>query len=197
MPSFFIITSPLRWFAENPLLAMMLRHAVLFMSLSSALGLSIGGVGSVRPASPPARASRVRAVAELVRTDSPPPASLSGALPDCPATIWDADALDVDMWQKKYKDENLAACPIEVVATDAANAQGEEYFLERRDEFKEMLATHGTIWFRGFELMKDPAGFRSFWESLQLDPCLDPIHTSGLRKFLSKGDAVYEEVRER
>ena len=112
---------------------MMLRHAVLFMSLSSALGLSIGGVGSVRPASPPARASRVRAVAELVRTDSPPPASLSGALPDCPATIWDADALDVDMWQKNYKDENLAACPIEVVATDAANAQGEEYFLERRD----------------------------------------------------------------
>ena len=48
--------------------------------------------------------------------------------------------------------------------------------------------------FRGFDLMKDPDGFRTFWESLALDPCLDPIHSSGLRKFLSENDAVYEEV---
>merc|ERR1719201_1298924 len=42
--------------------------------------------------------------------------------------------------------------------------------------------------------MKDTDGFRVFWESLALEPCLDPIHSSGLRKFLSKKDAVYEEV---
>merc|ERR1719201_3195471 len=42
--------------------------------------------------------------------------------------------------------------------------------------------------------MKDTDGFRVFWESLALEPCLDPIHSSGLRKFLSKKDALYEEV---
>lgn len=165
---------------------------LLLAALPSALAFGIGPGAVVRPASAP-RASRVRAVAELVRTETPPP-SLSGALPDCPSTIWDADDLDIGYWQKKYQEEDLPACPIEVHATEAANAQGKEYFLQRRDEFKEMLARHGTIWFRGFDLMKDPAGFRDFWESLELDPCLDPIHTSGLRKFLSKGDAVYEEV---
>merc|ERR1719379_147946 len=71
---------------------------------------------------------------------------------------------------------------------------GKMYFIEKREEFAAMLQTHGTIWFRGFDLTKDPGGFRTFWESLDLPPCLDPIHSSGLRKFLSKQDAVYEEV---
>ena len=57
-----------------------------------------------------------------------------------------------------------------------------------------MLEKHGTVWFREFDLMKTEDGFRTFWEALDLDPCLDPLHSSGLRKFLSKRDAVYEEV---
>ena len=40
--------------------------------------------------------------------------------------------------------------------------------------------------------MKDVDGYRQMWKSLDLDPCLDPIHSSGLRKF-SKRDA-HEEV---
>jgi hypothetical protein len=32
------------------------------------------------------------------------------------------------------------------------------------------------------------------WETLGLAPCLDPIHSSGLRSFLSAKDGVYEEV---
>ena len=56
-----------------------------------------------------------------------------------------------------------------------------------------MLEKHGTIWFREFDLMKDEEGFRRMWE-LDMDPCLDPLHSSGLRKFLAKTDAVYEEV---
>jgi len=31
-------------------------------------------------------------------------------------------------------------------------------------------------------------------EALGLDPCLDPLHSSGLRKFASERDALYEEV---
>jgi len=166
----------------------MIRLIALCISLPHVLPL---GVSPLR-ASRVSRSGPLRAVAELIRNDASP--SLAGALPDCPPTVWDADDLDVEYWQKKYSSESSRACPIELVATDAANAQGEAYFRERKDEFAALLAEHGTIWFKDFELMKDPVGFRKFWEALELDPCLDPIHTSGLRKFLSKGDGVYEEV---
>jgi hypothetical protein len=142
-------------------------------------------VGALRPAAANVgRTGRVRAVAELIRTDQKP--AIGGLLPDCPATVWNADAIDIDEWQKKYKEEDLPLCPIEIHATEAANAAGAAWFVERKDELKATLEKHGTIWFRGFDLMKDADGFRDFWQSLELDPCLDPLHTSGLRKFLSK-----------
>ena len=123
--------------------------------------------------------------------------AIGDTLPDCPSTIWAADDLvgdEIDKWQAQYKSEDIPLCPVEVHATPEANAAGMDYFIERREEFAELLAKHGTIWFRGFDLTKDTEGFRSWWEALQLDPCLDPIHSSGLRKFLSKRDALYEEV---
>ena len=43
-------------------------------------------------------------------------------------------------------------------------------------------------------MTKDPVGFRKAWMAIGLNPCLDPIHTSGLRSFLSAQDGVYEEV---
>jgi len=45
--------------------------------------------------------------------------------------------------------------------------------------------------------MTDAAGFRKFFESLELNPCLDPIHTSGLRDMVEKKDAVYEAVNKK
>ena len=53
---------------------------------------------------------------------------------------------------------------------------------------------HGAIWFRTFESTKQPDGFREFYEALELNPCLDPIHTSGLRAMEEKKHAVYEAV---
>jgi alpha-ketoglutarate-dependent taurine dioxygenase len=128
----------------------------------------------------------------LGRSESKP--ALGSSLPDCPSTKWKADDIDAAEWQAKYRSEELPECPLEIVASEADNALGAEYFVQRRDELAELLARHGTLWLRGFDLTKDPAGFRAFWESLDLDPCLDPIHSSGLRKFLSKRDAIYEEV---
>ena len=151
------------------------------------------------PTAPPtasatiARAPGVRAVAALSPPGEELP-TLSDAIPDCPLTIWDADDLDIEYWQAKYKEEDKTACPLEVFATPEANAAGVAYFAERRDEIKDLLQKHGTVWFRDFDLMKNEEGFRAFWEALDLDPCLDPLHSSGLRKFLSKRDAVYEEV---
>lgn len=149
------------------------------------------GAGVVHPSSRSGLPA-VHAVAQLSK-----PAlkeDIGDVLPDCPSTIWNEQDIDVAEWQEKYKSEEDVACPIEIVASEQDNQEGAGYFVRRREELQEILAKHGTIWLRGFDLTKDPDGFRTFWESLQLDPCLDPIHSSGLRKFLSKSDAIYEEV---
>jgi len=86
-------------------------------------------------------------------------------------------------------------CPLEVRASSADNAKGAAYFTENRDKIRSDLLKHGAIWFRGFDLMQDVQGYREMYEALGLDPCLDPLHSSGLRKFASERDALYEEVR--
>mmetsp|Transcript_6112 Transcript_6112/g.15040 ORF Transcript_6112/g.15040 Transcript_6112/m.15040 type:complete len:393 (-) Transcript_6112:382-1560(-) len=120
--------------------------------------------------------------------------SLDGALPDCPPTVWNSDGMDIAAEQAKLREADLAACPLEILATPEDNAKGLAYFSERAGEFRELLKEHGTIWFKGFDLMKDEKGFRAFYDAVGLSPCLDPIHTSGLRAFASAQDAVYEEV---
>jgi len=157
--------------------------------------LSAAPVVSRSGASPVAVAELIKPLEKIIGSSSGSGKEAIGdTLPDCPSTIWDIKDLDVDEWQSKYKEEDMPTCPIEVVATPEDNAKGADYFIENREKLAEMLTKHGTIWFRGFEMTKDTEGFRAFWEALQLDPCLDPIHSSGLRKFLSKNDALYEEV---
>jgi len=143
--------------------------------------------------SPATRAPAARMIADLIKVEEAKPA-LGDGLPDCPETCWNADNIDLKEWQAKYKSEDDITCPFEIHATPEANAAGVQYFVDRREELMEMLQKHGTLWLRGFDVTKDPDGFREFWESLDLNPCLDPIHSSGLRKFLSKNDAIYEEV---
>ena len=140
--------------------------AMLALSLPIAEGFSLG-VSALHTPAAPARSTDAVAVAELIKplvspADSGKPA-LGDVLPDCPTTIWETD-IDVEEWQAKYRAEDMPLCPVEVVATPEDNAKGLDYFIEKREEFAEMLAKHGTIWFRGFELTKDPEGFRKFWE---------------------------------
>lgn len=88
-------------------------------------------------------------------------------------------------------------CPLEIQASPEDNAKGAQYFIDNKDKIREELLKYGAIWFRGFDLMQDVKGHRAMYESLGLDPCLDPLHSSGLRKFASERDALYEEVRDR
>jgi len=148
----------------------------------------------VDPARTPEAQMAVAAPEAPARAGFVPDVDLGDQLPACPDTKWDAAGIDVREWQSKYQSEELPVCPLEVHATSEANAAGPAYFRERREEIMAQLAKHGTVWLRGFDLTKDPEGFHAFWEALDLPPCLDPIHSSGLRKFLSKNDAVYEEV---
>jgi len=71
---------------------------------------------------------------------------------------------------------------------------GVKYFSKNKDSIKKDLLKYGAIWFRGFELMKSVKGYREMYEALEIEPCLDPLHSSGLRKFASERDALYEEV---
>lgn len=85
-------------------------------------------------------------------------------------------------------------CPMEVRASKRDNEMGAAYFAKNKDKIRKDLLKYGAIWFRGFDLMKSVAGFREYHEALQLEPCLDPLHSSGLRKFTSERDGLYEEV---
>lgn len=117
---------------------------------------------------------------------------LGAVLPDCPKTIWKADDIDI-----KKLPEVQETAPLIIDAAelkDLASGSEAEYFEKQREAIMEQLQKHGAILFRNFDMMKDASGFRTMYEALQLNPCLDPIHTSGLREMVDKKDAVYEAV---
>jgi len=118
---------------------------------------------------------------------------LTGMLPDCPSTIWKADDIDIANLPDVTETAPLILDAAELGDMVTKDAEL-EYFKNRSKEIMEHLQKHGAIWFRNFEMMKDADGFRAMYEALQLNPCLDPIHTSGLREMVGKKDAVYEAV---
>jgi len=132
------------------------------------------------------RAATATATATKAKED------LSGKLPDCPSTIWKADGIDV---------ENLPKVPATAPYVIDAAKLGEklkgaepEYFAAERQQIMDTLHEHGAILFKNFNSTKNAEGFRNFFEALELNPCLDPIHTSGLRDMVEKKDGVYEAV---
>lgn len=127
---------------------------------------------------------------EFIASDMAKP-DLSGMW-ECPLTRWDSENIDVDEAQKICAQQ--PHCPLEMRASPEDNAKGAAYFAENREQIRADLLKYGAIWFRGFDLMKSVAGNREMHEALGLDPCLDPLHSSGLRKFASERDALYEEV---
>jgi hypothetical protein len=111
---------------------------------------------------------------------------------ECPLTRWDSDNINVREAQRMAK--KAPGCPYEIRASSKDNEMGASYFSKNREMIRQQLLKHGAIWFRGFDLMKSVKGNREMHEALGLDPCLDPLHSSGLRKFASERDALYEEV---
>jgi hypothetical protein len=127
---------------------------------------------------------------EFLASDMSKP-DLSGMW-ECPLTIWDSEGIDVVQAQKQAA--KMPHCPLEIRATDKDNAMGAEYFAKNKNRIRQDLLKYGAIWLRNFNLMKSVRGHREMYESLGLEPCLDPLHSSGLRKFASERDALYEEV---
>jgi len=111
---------------------------------------------------------------------------------ECPLTRWDSEGIDVVKAQKEAA--KMPHCPLEMRASAKDNEMGVEYFSKNKDKIRKDLLKYGAVWVRGFDLMKSVSGYRQMYEALGLDPCLDPLHSSGLRKFSSERDALYEEV---
>lgn len=115
-----------------------------------------------------------------------------GGMWECPLTLWNSAGIDVRKAQQEAK--KMPTCPLQIRASYADNAMGADYFSKNREKIRSELLQYGAIWFRGFDLMQSVNGNREMHEALELDPCLDPLHSSGLRKFASERDALYEEV---
>ena len=55
--------------------------------------------------------------------------------------VGEGEEIDAAEWQARYRSEELPECPLEIVASEADNAMGTRYFVERRDELAELLAS--------------------------------------------------------
>jgi Taurine catabolism dioxygenase TauD, TfdA family len=111
---------------------------------------------------------------------------------ECPLTRWDSDNINIVQAQQAAR--KMPNCPLQIRASVADNKLGAQYFVKNQQKIKSELLKYGAIWFRGFTLMQSVQGNREMWEALEINPCLDPLHSSGLRKFASERDALYEEV---
>lgn len=150
---------------------------------------AVGALAAVRLA-PGKRGTGSRRVARA----SVEKRDLGETMPDCPPTLWNADNIDLANLPDVNEEFPLFVDASEV---DVKTGEEETYFEANRETIREQLTKHGVLVFRNFDLMKDKEGFRTWYESLQLNPCLDPIHTSGLRAFVGKKDAVYEAVNKK
>jgi len=118
---------------------------------------------------------------------------LSDALLECPLTLWDFE--NIDLTAARASAQKLPpSCPLEIKATPEDNAMGEDYFIKNKEMIRSKLVDNGSVWLRNFSLPKSVSGHRTMTEALNLLPCLDPLHSSGLRKFASERDCLYEEV---
>jgi hypothetical protein len=121
---------------------------------------------------------------------------------ECPLTLWNSDDIDISEAQRRAKAASVttmsttkSSCPYEIYATPSDDEMGIRYFIANKEKIRASLLEYGAIWFRNFSLMTTVKGNRDMHEALGLQPCLDPLHSSGLRKFASERDALYEEVR--
>uniref|UniRef100_A0A0G4HE32 TauD/TfdA-like domain-containing protein n=1 Tax=Chromera velia CCMP2878 TaxID=1169474 RepID=A0A0G4HE32_9ALVE len=130
----------------------------------------------------------------------PQPASPSGDRDSDPVSSFFSRLLPqhgekTEQTQHHTETESARAPVFSIVAADAQkNAEGVEFFRRNKEDILNRLKKNGSVWFRGFDLMKNEAGFMEFYSALGLLPCLDPIHSSGLRKMVAPKQAVYETV---
>jgi len=130
------------------------------------------------------------AEAEFMNSNPSSP-DVSTNLLECPLTLWDTE--NIDLAAARESAAALPPCPAELTVPPGTSDEL-SYLRTNKDSIRTQLRDSGAVWLRGFKTSQSIAGFRSVYEALDMLPCLDPLHSSGLRKFASERDAVYEEV---
>ena len=76
-----------------------------------------------------------------------------------------------------------------------------EYLFQHRLDIIQKMQDHGCVIFRNFTLMTTPHGFTTFYNTLQMHVCCDPLHTVSARPTIatsststSKKSPIYEAV---
>lgn len=70
-----------------------------------------------------------------------------------------------------------------------------EWISSNAMSIKDSMVLNGAVIFRNFNTMKTQPGFVKFYETLGMNPCLDPLHSVSARPTIEgKGNAVYEAV---
>lgn len=165
--------------------------AALLVSTSSAFAPS-SMTGQVRSAAT-TTTSNSNVILASTATEDPP---LS------PLTIWGDTITDIRKLQQDMRNTELPEHGVTVSAVNDAGLQSNDvngqlaWVKENAMELKTKMERHGAVIFRDFDLMKTQEGFQSFYEALEMNPCLDPLHSVSARPTVNgdKKSPVYEAV---
>jgi len=112
----------------------------------------------------------------------------------CPITVWGQEIDPVEA-QNKVKNMQLPEFPKKLERPSQMDLEAEEkYFKDNKEAILADLEKHGAVYIKGFDLMKEPMGFEAFWKALDMEACLDPLHSVAGRPVVSGKNAVYEAV---
>ena len=136
-------------------------------------------------------------------------------IPLAPLTQWGEPYDDIVAIQQEAKRQTLPKFSYEIdamkvlpSASTSSTVSREEieiqYLEEHRLDIVNKMQDHGCVIFRNFTLMTTPNGFTTFYQTLQMHPCCDPLHTVSARPTIAttsttnnnnnKKSPIYEAV---
>ena len=164
----------------------------LALFLPSTAGFAIGSHGALAHQRATARMAvetpAKSGVEDLVGKERASLDTSIAEIPKCPITKWDSSGIDLKQLQPPARTIPLELRP------DGDAASELQMLTDKREEILAQLETGGAIWMRDFELTKTKEGFQKFYETLQLEPCQDPLASVGARAVVDKKGAMYEAV---
>jgi Taurine catabolism dioxygenase TauD, TfdA family len=125
------------------------------------------------------------------------PVVADDTIPLAPYTQWGTPYTDIVAVQTAAQAVELPEFGIEISALDVLHLsttggaeydhdrhvlqQERDYFITHRTALLQQMQQHGCIVFRNFTLMSTPQGFTEFYTALQMQVCLDPLHSVSAR----------------
>jgi len=131
---------------------------------------------------------------------TPATTALNAETPLAPLTLWGPQIGDIKETQQNFNKAKKPEFAPTISAKDLGIASDKEaqlsYLKENAFEIKKQMVENGAVIFRDFDLMKEQDGFVSFYETIGMKTCLDPLHSVSARPTVdgTKDSPVYEAV---